>query len=107
MKQTEYKGLRFGSLSQKASDEALEMGHNGMKLINDFCKATPAERKLMNQEVKVGIAAITSYAKLRQSESSFAGILVQVAKMSKEGKNALKNFVINNLPQIAESGKES
>ena len=105
MKQTEFKGLRFGSLSQEASDDALEMGHHGMKLINEFCSATSAERKLMAQEVKVGIAAITSYTRLRQAESSFVSNLIQLSRMSKEGKDALKFFVIDTLPQIAEQSK--
>jgi len=103
MKQADYKGLRFGSLSPKASDEALKMGHHGMEILNQYCEGSVAERRDMNQDVKVGIAMITSYAKLRQAESSLVGNFIQVSKMTKGGKKKLKSFVLDAIPLLAES----
>ena len=103
MKQADYKGLRFGSLSQEASDDALKMGHHGMKLLNQYCDGSLEERKLMNQDVKVGIAMITSYAKLRQAESSLIANFIQVTKMTKEGEKKLTSFVLDAIPLLVES----
>ena len=107
MKQAEYKGLRFGSLSQEASNEALKMGLNGMKLLNRYCDGSTAERKDMNQDVKVAVAAITSYAKMRQAEGSLVGNFIQVSKMIKGGDKKLKSFVLDAIPLIAESETEN
>ena len=103
MKQADYKGLRFGSLSQEASNEALKMGHHGMKILNQYCDSSIVERKDMNQDVKVGIAMITSYAKLRQAEGSLVSSFIQVAKMTKSGDKKLKSFVLDAIPLLAES----
>jgi len=107
MKQTEYKGLRFGSLSQEASDEMQKAMFNGLKAINEYFDSKQNIRKLMVHDVKVATTAVNTYAKLRQADSGFAMILLQLAKMSKEGKEALKYFVIDAMPRLAEPTKKS
>lgn len=106
MKQTEYKGLRFGSLSQEASDEMQKAMLGGLKAINEYFDSKQNTRKLMIHDIKVATTAVNTYAKLRQAESGYAMILLQVAKMSKEGKQALKHFVIDAMPRLVEPEKK-
>jgi|GEM_PF-6587972 len=107
MKQTEYKGLRFGSLSQEGSDEMQKAMLNGLKAINEYFDSKKNVRKFMVHDIKVATTAVNTYAKLRQAESGYAMILLQLSKMSKEGKEALKSFVIEAIPRLAEPTKKS
>lgn len=106
MKQTEYKGLRFGSLSSAASDEMQKAMLGGLKAINEYFDSKKNTRKFMIQDIRVATTAVNTYAKLRQADSGYAMILLQLAKMSKEGKAALKYFVIDAIPRLAESEKK-
>ena len=99
MKQTEYKGLRFASLSQEASGEMQKAMLGGLKLINEYFDSKHSIRKIMISDIKVATTAVNTYAKLRQAESGYAMILLQLAKMTKEGKEALKYFVIDAIPK--------
>ena len=100
MKQTEYKGLRFGSLSAEASDEMQKAMLGGLKAINEYFDSKPSIKKIMIQDIRVATTAINTYAKLRQAESGYAMILLQLAKVSKEGKEALKYFIIDAVPRL-------
>jgi len=106
MKQTEYKGLRFGSLSSEASDEMQKAMLGGLKAINEYFDSKQNTRKFMMHDIKVATTALNTYSKLRQADSGYAMILLQLAKMSKEGKAALKYFVIDAMPRLAESEKK-
>ena len=107
MKQTEYKGLRFGSLSTEASDEMQKAMLGGLKAINEYFDSKPSIRKIMIQDIRVATTAINTYAKLRQAESGYAMILLQLAKVSKEGKEALKYFIIDAVPRLVKSEKNN
>lgn len=107
MQQTEYKGLRFGSLSPEASDEMQKAMLGGLKAINEYFDSKPSIRKIMVQDIKVATTAINTYAKLRQAESGYAMILLQLAKVSKEGKEALKYFIIDAIPKLVKSEKNN
>ena len=106
MKQTEYKGLRFGSLSLEGSEEMQKAMLHGLKAINEYFDSPQSTRKNLIPDIKVATTAVNTYAKLRQADSGFAMVLLQVAKMSKEGKQALKYFVIDAMPRLAESEKK-
>jgi len=107
MKQTEYKGLRFGTLSQEGSDEMQKLMLSGLKAINEYFDSKQNVRKLMVNDIKVATTALNTYANLRQSDNGYAMILLQLAKFSQEGKEALKSFVIEAIPRLAESTKKS
>jgi len=99
----EGENVRFGSLAPEANDEMQKAMLGGLKLINEYFDSKQSMRKIMIPDIKVATTAVNTYAKLRQAESGYAMILLQLAKMSKEGKEALKYFVIDAMPRLVES----
>jgi len=106
MKQTEYKGLRFGTLSREGSDEMQKAMLNGLKAINEYFDSGQTIKKLMVNDIKVATTAVNAYANLRQSDNGYAMILLQLAKFSQDGKKALNSFIIEAIPQLTEPTKK-
>ena len=103
-KQQSYTGLRFGSLSGEQNEEMQKAMLNGLKAINNYFESSSGVRKNLLSDMKMATTAVNTYAKLRQADSGFAMILLQLIKMSgKEDQPILKSFVLGQLAGFTES----
>lgn len=103
-KHQSYNGLRFGSLSGEQNEEMQKAMLNGLKAINGYFDSSSGTRKNLLVDMKMATTVVNAYAKLRQADSGFAMILLQLIKMSgKEDHPMLKSFVLGQLSKSAES----